>query len=145
MRPLLVLGFFASACSTETYAVAQPRFPTRQAESAFERAVRSVGEHCGGVQSHNPEARAVIGAWQAWPTADGVTLAQCLVTIFPDESGSPALGDVRVTFSLRKCPASEPSDFDALALSCPRTEVVSQQVSEALRTIAEHLEADIRR
>ncbi|MEW5739737.1 MAG: hypothetical protein AB1938_12470 [Myxococcota bacterium] len=145
MRLALPLLLLFTGCSIERYAVIQPRFATKEATQAFDRAVRAVEAHCGGVASQNPEGRVVIGAWQAWTAADGVTLSQCLVALFPDESGSQELGEVRVTFSVRKCPVSDLSDLEALAPTCERTDAVTQLVSTELGVIAQRLEADIRR
>ncbi|MCC6336021.1 MAG: hypothetical protein IT380_18785 [Myxococcales bacterium] len=141
----LALGVFAAGCSLQTYAIIQPRFRTQEAATAFERVVQAVDAHCGGVESSNPEARVVIGRWQLWSAADGASVSQCIVTVFSDESGSAHLGEVRVTFSVRKCPLSDVSDVEALAPTCERTDVVTQLVSTELSVIAQRLEADVRR
>jgi hypothetical protein len=140
VRPALAaLALLAAGCSFQTYAVPQPWFHTKEADSAFTRAVQSVAENCGGVESENPEAGVVVGKWQLWNAADGVSISQCIVTVFPKEA------DVRIMFSVRKCPLSDMSDVEALVPTCERTDVVTQLVSTSLTMISQRLEADIRR
>jgi hypothetical protein len=136
---LALVALCAAGCSFQTYAVPQPWFHTKETDAAFTRAVQAVGEHCGGVESENPEGGVVVGKWQLWNAADGVSLSQCIVTVFPKE------GDVRIMFSVRKCPLSDMSDVEALVPTCERTDVVTQLVSTSLTMIAQKLEADIRR
>ena len=138
--PLLTLSL--SGCALESFAVVQPSFRTREVPAAYARAEEAVTAHCGPITQRNPDARVVVGAWQAWPSTDGVTLTQCLVTVLPDDAFS---GDVRVTFVARVCPLGDLSDLEALSAHCERTSTVRQPVNTALTALTQRLEAAIRR
>ena len=143
MRPALAaVAVFAVGCSFQTYAIPQPWFRTQEVREAYARALKSVEEHCGGVQSENAEAGVVVGKWQMWNAADGLSLSQCMVTVFPPDGDTT---DVRITFVVKKCPVSDMSGVEALLPSCERADVVAQLVATSLDTIAKRLEADIKR
>jgi hypothetical protein len=139
---VLPLALTLAGCALESFAVVQPYFRTREVQAAYARAEEAVTTHCGPITEHNPDARVVVGAWQAWPSSDGVTLTQCLVSVLPDDSFS---GDVRITFVARVCPLSDLSDLEALATHCEPTSTVRQPVNTALTALAQRLESSIRR
>lgn len=139
---LPLVALLAQGCALQTWAVMQPRFQTREVHAAYQRAYDAVAVHCDGVSVHNPEAHVVLGKWQAWTAADGVTLTQCMVSVFPEDDYQ---GEVRITFAVRHCPLSDLADLEALAPTCERGDHVRQLVHTSLEALAQRLEADIKR
>lgn len=142
MRAALALCFLLPSCALQTWTAPQPYFRTRQPDGAWARAVAATKEHCGGVRNVNEEAGVVVGPWVGWNTGDGLVLTQCLVTLL---RGDEHVIDVRVTFAVRRCPLSSMDDLEALAPTCERTDLVSEQVKNGLEVTAQKLEADLTR
>lgn len=138
LGPLALL--LASGC---TFAVNELDFRTREPESAFERAVRSVEANCHGVALADPERLLITSRWQAWPTGEGVYLSRCFVSMVaqPDDGSD----QVRVTFHLRQCPLADLDDLDKLAESCANTFDVPEPVANQLNLASKALDADVRR
>lgn len=136
--PLVLL----SSC---TWAVNDARFRTVQAETAYERAVKSVEKRCNGVRYDNPEAQIVTSHWQVYHSRDGAHLGRCQVSIV---KASGELGaDVRVAVTMKVCPLVELADLDALGDSktCTVTFMVPQEVANALQDAVKKVEYDVRR
>ncbi len=131
-----------AGCALQSWSLPQPSFTTQQPADAFARMVEATKAHCGGVRNVNDEAGVVVGPWQAWNTAQGLVLTQCLVSLM---RGDEATREVRVTFAARQCPLSSMDDLEALAPTCERTELVPEQVANGLQRTVEQLRADIAR
>ena len=137
--PLVVLF---SSCALQTWTVPQPYFSTKDPADAWTRAVAATKANCGGVRDINQESGVIIAPWIAWNTGDGLVLTQCLVTLL---RGDEHVRDVRVSFSVRKCPLSDMENLEALAPTCEFLDVIPEQVNNGLLITSQKMEAEIKR
>lgn len=141
MRPCPALALLlTSGC---TFAVNELDFRTREPESAFERAVKSVEANCHGIDLADQERLLITSRWQAWPSGEGVYVTRCFVSMVaqPDDHSD----QVRITFHLRRCPLADLDDVQKLAESCTNTFDVPELVANQLNLAAKALDADVRR
>jgi hypothetical protein len=128
-----------------TWAVQGATFRTREAESAFERAIAAVEAHCHGSRFANPDAQIVTSHWQATHSRDGAFLTRCQVALArqPDELGA----EVRVAVTIKQCPLVELAVLDALGDSdtCQVTFTMPTEVSNQLQESVRKVEYDVRR
>lgn len=148
MPPPASLRVSAAACAALTLAsctweMEDLRFRTREPETAFERAVRSVEAHCWGVKLADAERGLIYSKWQAWPTGEGVYLSRCLVVLVPQPEDRSA--DVRLTFAMKKCPLADLDDVEKLAETCTFTTIVPGTISDQLVPAGKRIETDLRR
>lgn len=142
-RLVAFLAFlFLAGC---TWTVNDARFRTVQAETAYERAVKAVAQHCDGVRFENPTDQIVTSHWRVLHSRDGAHLVRCQVSIV---QASGELGaDVRVGVTMKRCPLVELNDLDALGDSetCAVTFLVPQEVANGLQDAVKKVEYDVRR
>lgn len=137
--PLLVV---LSGC---TWSVYGSTFRTKEADTAFERAVEAVEKHCYGVRFANPDALVVTGHWQAFHSRDGAHLARCQVSLLRAEGEVGA--EVRVAVAFKRCPLVELIELDALGDSdtCEVVFNMPGEVSSAQQDAVKKVEYDVRR
>jgi hypothetical protein len=137
------LGFLVVASCT--YAVNGSTFRTRESESAFERAVAAVEQHCHGVRHLNPDAQIVTSRWQVYHSREGAYLGRCQVAVWKasDEVGS----EVRVAVTTKKCPLVDLADLDALgdSATCEVTFSMPGEVATGQSEAVQRIETDVRR
>jgi hypothetical protein len=140
MRLLVLLA--ASSC---TYAVNGVTFRTREAPSAFERAVAAVERHCHGVRHVNADAQIVTSRWQVYHSREGAFLGRCQVAVWKADDELGAV--VRVAVTTKKCPPVDLSDLEALGDS-PTCEVsfsMPGEVAAGQSQAVQRIETDVRR
>lgn len=128
-----------------TWAVWGSTFRTKEADTAFERAVEAVEKHCAGVRFANPDALVVTSHWQAFHSRDGAHLARCQVSIVRTEGELGA--EVRVAVAFKRCPLVELVELDALGDSntCELVFNMPGEVATAQQDAVKKVEYDVRR
>lgn len=133
------------ACSACTWTVQGTNFRTKEAETAFDRAVEAVEKHCNGVRFTNPEAQIVTSHWQVFHSRDGAYLARCQVALVRAEGELGA--EVRVAVAFKLCPLVELLDLDALgdSTTCEVAFALPSEVANAQQDAVRKVEYDVRR
>ncbi|MBE2250938.1 MAG: hypothetical protein IAE78_15480 [Myxococcus sp.] len=142
-RPCAIaLLLTASGCA---YSVQGAVFRTREAETAFARAVKAVEAHCNGVRFTNPDAQVVTSHWRVFHSRDGAFLGRCQVAVIKaaDELGA----DVRVAVTLKQCPLIDLADVDAVgdSAACEITFSMPGEVATGQQDAVRKVEYDVRR
>jgi hypothetical protein len=136
--PWLVL----CSCAAQSWTLPQPSFSVTHPATAWGRALKATQVHCGGVDFANEFSGVLVGPWKAWNTAEGLILAQCIVTLLRGDEQRQA---VRITFASRRCPLSPMDDLPNLAKTCEVADLVPEPVKNDLVRLADGLEADMTR
>lgn len=130
-------------CGACTWQMEDTRFRSREPDTAFDRAVRSVEANCWGIKIADPDRQLIFSKWQAWPTGEGVFLSRCLVSMVNEPEDKSM--DVRLTFSMKKCPLADLDNLDTLAETCEFTTIVPSTIADQLSPAGKRIEADVRR
>jgi hypothetical protein len=138
-------GALLLLCTGCTWTVQGSTFRTKEADTAFERAVAAVGAHCNGARFVNPDAQIVTSHWQVFHSRDGAFLVRCQVALVKaaDEVGAEA----RVAVTIKQCPLVDLAELDALGDSdtCQVTFSMPTEVANAQQDAVRKVEYDVRR
>lgn len=126
-----------------TWTLEDYRFRTKQMDTAFDRAVQAVEQHCWGTRLVDRDRQLVFSKWQAWPTGEGVFLSRCMVSMVPDLEDKS--DDVRLSFAMRKCPLADLDDVEKLAESCTPVFEVPSAVADQMQPAARKIVTEITR